>query len=164
MPAPGSIRIQDYAGEITLFQPNLDATATPATNLAALTSIITPAFNDAMILGLPSTTVVSYKGQTALAGAIPNTAQRELKWLLTYQDTQEFLDPPTNSVPNPYYLRYFTQELGTANPGVLSANSDTLPLGDAAAAAFVAAYNANALSPVGGSVTLVEIRLVGRNL
>lgn len=164
MPVPGSVRILDYAGEPTLFQPNLSSSATPAANLTALTNIISPAFNDSMILGLPGNTVVSYKGQTGLAGAIPNTAQRELKWLITYQDTQEFLDPGTDSVPNPYYQRYFTQELGTANPGVLSSNSDTLPLADAAAAAFVAAFNANALSPVGGSVAIVEIRLVGRNL
>lgn len=164
MPAPGSIRITDFALENSFFQPNLPLANTPAANLTALDNIITPAFNDGLILGLPSTLSVAYKGQSALSGVIPNTAQREAKWLIVYEDISQFLDPPANTVPNPYFGRRFTQELPTANPALLANNSDTLPLSDAAVTGFANALAANAVSPVGGAIALVEIRYVGRNL
>lgn len=164
MPVPGSIKITDYANEVSFFQPNLPSTGTPAANLAALEAIITPAFNNGLILGLPSNEKVSYFAKSALSGAILNTAQRESKWLVVYEDISPFLDPPTNSVANPYYGKRFVQELPTANAGVLSNNSDSLPLSDPAATGFVTAMAANAVSPVGGAIAIVEIRFVGRNL
>lgn len=164
MPAPGNIAIVDYSNEPSSFRPNLSSTATPAVNLASLETIIAAAFNNALILGAPGKETVSYWQQTAIAGPAAAGAQRELKWLITYQDVSQYLDPPTNSVLNPYYGRYFTHELPTANNGLLAAGTDILPLTDAAATAFIAAMQADAKSPVGGTIVISEIRLVGRNL
>lgn len=164
MPTPGSIKITDYSDEDSFFQPNIDAALTPAAAIAALEAIITPAFNDAIILGLPTTESVAFKGQSALAGPVSNLAQRELKWAVTYKDTSEFLDDPTNTVPNPYFGKLFTSELPTANPALLSAGRDTLDLADVAVSPFVTAFEANAVSPVGGNVEVQQIRIVGRNI
>lgn len=164
MPTPATISFRDRSNEPTSFNPNLDATLTPAAAFTALGNIIAPAFNDGLILGLPLNYTVSFKQASGIVGPQPDNAHREVKWLVSYEDVSQFLDPPTNTVPNPYYLRIFVQELPCANPDIVPAGTDVLPLTAPEAANFVAAYNANAKSPVGGNANVIELRFVGRNI
>lgn len=164
MPLPASVSFRDRSNEPTSFNPNLDDTLTTAAAFTALGNIITPAFADGLILGLPLNYSIAYKQASGIVGPQPANAHREVKWIVSYQDTSQFLDPPTNSVPNPYYLRIFSQELPCANPDILPAGSDTLPLTSTEAVNFVSAFNTNAKSPVGGNVNIIEIRWVGRNI
>lgn len=161
MPTRASVRIEDVSAEISRFEPNV-ADDTAANQFTAIGNIITPAYNDALIVGLPQRYTVSQSQQSGIAGTIGGNAHRELKWLVVYEDTQQFLDPPTNALPNPYFGRRFALELPTANPAILASGTDVLPLTATQAANFVTAFNANARSPVGGSVAVREIRLVGR--
>jgi len=106
--------------------------------------------------------------ETRLANAPPAdpNAQRERKWLLTYEDNQPFFDPPVNAIPNEGFGRVITTEIPTADfTGThLLPNTDQANLADAEIAAFVAAYEAIARSPYGGTVNVLGLTAVGRNL
>lgn len=164
MPVQGTITLRDFSGESTTIRPNVAAGLAPADALARLNAVITPAFNDGFILGLPQRGQVNYKEQYNFAGPITGNAQREVKWLVTVVDQSEFLDPPTNSVANPYFGRQFSLEFPTANISVLPAGTDILPLTDAIAANTVAAIAANFQSPTGGTLGVLQIQFVGRRL
>lgn len=158
MTNPGSISIRDYSDEITVTRFNMADTVTTA---APLTTIAADLFNNFVILGLPFRTSLTLQDNTGIAGPIPSTAQRELKWAVSYEDNQEFLDPGTDLVQNPGFLKRFTFELGTANTDPLSPGSDIL---DPATTQWTTIQNAltDVRSPYGGTVSLLEVRLVGR--
>lgn len=108
-----------------------------------------------------------YVNRTKLGNVPPSdeNAQRERKWLVTYEDATEFFDPPTNAIPNAGFRQLFTAEIPTADPvGRLLPNTEEADLADPDIAAFVAAFEDIARSPYGGSVNVVRISLVGRNL
>lgn len=80
-------------------------------------------------------------------------AQREMKWLVTYEDDVS---------KNVHYLT-----IPTADPtGRLIAGTDKANLAEAAMAAFVTRFNSFARSPESdqNTVTLLDVELVGRNL
>lgn len=104
---------------------------------------------------------------TRLANAPPTdeNAQRERKWLLKYEDNLPFFDNPINAIPNEGFGRVFVSEIPTALfVGLLLPNTDIADLADAAIAAFVTAFEAIARSPYGGTVNVLELQAVGRNL
>lgn len=76
-------------------------------------------------------------------------AQRENKWLVSYTDN---VSGTAGTVTIP-----------TADLSLLQANSDQIDLTDAAVIAWIAAFEAVAKSPTGHSVTVVDMRFVGRN-
>lgn len=99
------------------------------------------------------------------AGGVPAdaNAQRERKWLVRYQDTQQFLDAG-NTVGNAGYLQTFTKEIPCAKvEDLLIPNTDRMDIAAGDGATFVASLNANMRSPYGGTVTVLEVLLVGRN-
>jgi hypothetical protein len=74
-------------------------------------------------------------------------AQREAKWLITYQDTLQFLDE-ANTIANPGYLKVFNTEIPCADLSLLPEGKEELDLVDGGVvAAFVASFEANARSP-----------------
>lgn len=90
-------------------------------------------------------------------------AQVETAWLVLYEDVSEYLDPPTNVVPNNGYHKLFTLQIGTADiDGRLQTESEKADLANTEIAAFVSAFEANVQSPYGGAVEVREIRHVGR--
>ena len=104
---------------------------------------------------------------TALSNTLPadQDAQRERKWLVRYQDVLPFFDDPVNAIPNEGYGRVFVFSIPTADiSGRLLANTDKADLTDTEIAAFVAAYEDMARSPYGGTVEVLGINAVGRNL
>lgn len=86
----------------------------------------------------------------------PN-AQRERKFLVTYQDTTSFskyrLEIPTASF-----------EVGSPAASVFKPNTDEVDLTVTEIAAWITAFETLCKSPEGNGVDVVEIRGVGRNL
>jgi hypothetical protein len=104
---------------------------------------------------------------TKLSNTRPSdqNAQRERKWLIIYEDNLPFFDAPINAIPNEGYRKTFTFEIATADiAGRLNPNSDEADLSNAAIDAFVDAFEAIARSPYGGTVTVLKLVAVGRNL
>lgn len=96
-------------------------------------------------------------------------ANRQSKWLVTYEDTTQWLDAPTNTIPNPNYLKLFQTELPTANLVLRSNNSDVVYVPNGAGneplfEAFVTAFEAVVRSPSGGATRVLQMKDVGRSI
>lgn len=104
---------------------------------------------------------------TKLGNAAPadQDAQRERKWLVRYEDNLPFFDDPVNAIPNEGYGKVFTFSIPTADiSGRLLPNTDFADLADTEIAAFVTAAEAMLRSPYGGTINILSIQAVGRNL
>lgn len=159
--AVGSISIRDRSDELTVTRLNVADTVTAA-DLATEAADL---FNAGVITGLPIRSGVTVQQVISLAGAIGSNAQRELKWNVTYEDVQEFLDPGTDTVPNPGFGKLYNLELGTANSSALDPGTDILaPTSTEWSAIDTFFQNVPILSPTGGETALRRVRLVGRNI
>lgn len=141
---------QDYSREkasASIHLPTLTAG-----NIAAQTTLIT-ALNTAMdgiSLGNPNLeTVQSSINELSNSPAGSVHAQRENKWLVSFSDDVSGT-PGTMTIP-------------CADLTKLIPNTDLADLTDTAMAAFVTAFEAVALSSTGHSVTIIQIKFVGRN-
>jgi hypothetical protein len=95
------------------------------------------------------------------------SAQVERKWLVTYEDDLPFFDDPVNAIPNEGFGKLFQMEIPTADietAGILLDNSDDADLTFAAMATFVTAFEDIARSPYGGTVNVIKVTTVGRDL
>lgn len=90
-------------------------------------------------------------------------AQREIKWLVTYEDVTAHFDDPVDAIPNEGYGKTFTVEIATADLALLPDGSDQLDISTGAPATFVSAFEDIARSPYGGAVNVLRIKHVGRN-
>lgn len=162
----GSFTLMDHNRELTnvsFYTGNITAVSLPdtLTEFGALRTAI-----EGITLG--TVTKESLKVfDTKLGNSPPSdqNAQRERKWLVVYEDNLPFFDDPVNAIPNEGYRKVFTFEIGTADiANRLIANTDEADLTNAAVAAFVTAFEAIARSPYGGTVNVLQIRAVGRNL
>ena len=163
VPAKARISILDFANQTSSVNPNTDGENTPTTTLGALQDIAEAAFNDGFILGRPTDITVSYKMASGVSGAIPADAAREIKWLVSMEDTSEFLDL-AETVENPSFGKLFEVTFPTANLSLLTSGSEFLDLTDLAVAPTVALMEAWFVSPNNGELTVRSIRKVGRNL
>lgn len=159
-----SFTMLDHNGEKSNFGMNIGVVtaATLPSQLAAVGTLRTAI--EGITLGNVSREAMSVF-ETPLTAAKPanDLAQVETAWLIVYEDVSEYLDAPTNLVPNAGYHKLFTSQLATADiSGRLKANSDEADLQDTEMAAFVAAFEANVISPYGGEVEVREVRHVGR--
>lgn len=120
---------------------------------------------DGIILGTISTETLKVF-ETKISNTTPASkqAQRETKWLVVYEDNLPFFDDPVNAIPNEGYKKVFTLEIPTADLSLLVASTDLMEIGSGAGATFVTAFEAIARSPYGGTVNVLEVRHVGRNL
>lgn len=90
------------------------------------------------------------------------TAQREQAWVVHYHDSEEYFDAPTNSIYNENYGKPETVRLAcpnTTDATLRQPNSDLADLSEARWVAFIAAFQAFALSRGGGNVTVDFIEL-----
>jgi hypothetical protein len=100
---------------------------------------------------------------TNIDGTTPTDeeAQREEKWLIGCTDTLANL---AAGVTNPYFGKNFVTSLPACElTGHLPSHSDFADLSETDTAAFVAAFEAFARSPSGGTVAVTYIKHVGRN-
>lgn len=154
MPVTGQFNITyaDYDGEkanagvnvLALSAANYDAQETLRTAFVAAI--------EAMVLGELQKTEYGNRSLQSLDKAADPAAQRELKWLVQYHDATS--------------LRRYSMEIPCADTDQLDpedrANAE---IGDAGIVdAFITAFEAYVLSPVGNAVEVDEITLVGRNV
>lgn len=163
----GYFSILDWDSEVSAFSFNTGAvTAVSLPGLLTQFGALRTAA-EAMILG-----TIQEEAQYVFKTKLDNTpptdknAQRERKWLITYEDNTPFFDPGVNSIPNAGYKKVFTSELPTANATLLPAApaGDELDLTAAPTDDFVTAFEALVKSPYGGAAHVLKISLVGRNL
>lgn len=161
----GGFSILDYDGERsnTSFTTGNITAVSIAGTLTAFGTLRTAL--DAIILGTISTETLKVF-ETKLSNTLPASAsaQHESKWLVVYEDNLPFFDDPVNAIPNEGYRKVFTFEIPTADLTLLQTNSDKMIIASGAGATFVTAFEALARSPYGGTVNVLEIRHVGRNL
>lgn len=110
-------------------------------------------------------TVTFPDGGTPPASAL---AQRENKWLVSYVDSLEYFDAPTNTIPNLGFGKTFTLEIPTATLGAGTppqppANSDEVDISLEPFASFVTDLEDYHFSPYGGNITVTAIKYVGSN-
>jgi len=161
-----TFRLRDYSKEessMTLNTGAVTAVSLPGllTQIGTLRTAI-----DGMTLGvLASEQLIAFN--TNLSAAVPTdeNAQRERKWLVRYVDNLPFFDDPINAIPNEGFGKNFVMSIPTGLfVGTLLANTDLADLADPLISPFVTAFEAIARSPYGGTVDIVEIQAVGRNL
>jgi len=92
-------------------------------------------------------------------------AQREDKWLITYRDSLQWLDAPTNTIPNPGYGKYFNIEVPCADREsvIMTPGSDIVDFTQAPMSTLVTALQSYGRSPYGGSISIQQVEFVGRN-
>lgn len=158
------ISIRDNSNTLSKTKINtVDITAANvAAQLVLLTDLVTE--TDPMVMGA----LAEWRLQVVTPGtSVPpasELAQVETCWLVVYTDSQAFLDPGTDLVPNPGFGKPFTLVWPTAEyAGHLVANTDLADLAGTDMVAFVAAFEDLYVSPYGGTVTVTEIRVVGRD-
>lgn len=165
MPSQLVITYLDYGGEKST--TGIASSEITAANYAARVGEMT-----SLVAGI-NTITLGARYKTAFTTVItPGTstpptdknAQRENKWLVTYQDSQSYLDPGPNTVPNPGFGKVFNIELPCADLSLLEPGTDIVDLFDPAVSQFITPFEVFARSPYGGTVTVLQIRHVGRAL
>lgn len=164
--AEGSFSFKDYDGE-----PSSYGFHTGAVTAVSLPGLLTQfgALRTATAgLSIGTITAESLNVfNTKLANALPTdeNAQRERKWLVFYEDEQQFFDPPLNAIPNSGYRKVFHFEIPCANfVGQLLENTDRADLTTTEWTAYKTAFDNIARSPYGGTVNLLYAEAVGRDL
>jgi len=159
------IRFIDHSGEgssVTIITNNLTA-GNFATKLTQYQDLV--ASMEGLSLGrLNQSQLTAFVARGSNVPPTSTNAQREIKWLVSYQDNQQYLDPPTNAVVNNGFGKLFSIEIPCANPSLVKPNTDVADLANPSWTAFIAVFEAFALSPYGGTVRIVGARLVGRAL
>lgn len=166
MPGFGSFSFLDHGEErssTSFYTGNVTAVSLPGllTQFGALRTAI-----EGITLGTVTQEELSVF-RTKLSNVVPadENAQRERKWLVIYEDSQAFFDPGIDEIPNAGFRKVFNFELPTALlTGQLQTNSDEADLTTTEMAAFKTAFEAIARSPYGGTVTVLKLVAVGRNL
>lgn len=173
MPTRGTVSVADHENEkaTTLFWVQ----DVGAANYASVTQDIDEIKDaiDTICIGtiLEAGFSKSFPENTGFPSGNPQ-AQRETKWLVTYQDNMQFLDE-ANTIANPGYLKIFTSEIPCADLSLLAAGSDELSITAGVGLAFKASWEANVRTPYNhsnGKTTppatfnsVLSVKHVGRN-
>lgn len=156
MPGKTSVTFEDYGStperstfqfyHVQLTAANFDTTAGAA---GLIDDLLTATY--ALVLGSAYKRVINAE-ETLLGSAAASdpAAQRENKWLCTYQDDVSG--------------RKYQVEIPCADLDQLSADGKTLDLTAGTGLAFKTAFDAVVYSPYANASTLLEVRFVGRNL
>jgi hypothetical protein len=107
---------------------------------------------------------ISGPANAPLSKPVDQQAQRENKWVMTFQDLNQFL--PDGTTDNASYGTFYNYELATANLDLLSGNDLLweLPSPPPAGLETVWTTAENLFrNPYGQSLTLTKVRFAGRN-
>lgn len=143
---------QDYSREksnvrfavTTMTAANFDATNTAINALS--TAILAIQKENC----LQSKRVIAQNNFITRSPASSAAAQREMKWLLLFED---------NTLHT-----LFRHEIPIANPDLLTSNSDYLNLGAGVGSDLVDAAEAVVVSPAGNTASLVSVQFVGKRI
>lgn len=125
---------------------------------------------EAVTLGVSIQSGLTIESQFASSKtkAANSGAKRGNKWLVTFEDNQQWLDAPTNTIPNPNYRETFQITIGCADLSLRTNNSEIVyaPTGtwDAAFVDLASKCENIVRSKFGTTGTVVEIRAVTVNL
>lgn len=156
------LKYRDFSRETSTMR--LNTANMTAANLAAQQTALTTlaAAADTITTGIQAERGIQVDVQGSSTPPASEEAQIEKRWLILYNDTQQYLDPPTDSVLNPGFGKLFQTEWPCADPtDHLQTNSDLADLTETDVAAFVTAFEAYVRSPYGGAVNVLEMRFVG---
>jgi len=151
MPSRTNFRIMDYSGEASNFR--LAGANVSSANYDAqqvLVIALSDAIEDLIIGQLAERAFTSSVAEPNTVAPTNPFAQRELKWLVTYQDAT------TGDLQQ--------CEIAAPDLSLLVPGSDLLDLAGTEGAAFVDAFEAFVQSAAGNAVTVQTVRLVGRNI
>lgn len=137
-PSNAKFRVQDMTAA------NFDATITLINSLS--TAILGVQVENT----LQTKRVVAQNNFISRAPATDKSCQREIKWLVSLEDTT------LHSVSR--------HEIPQADPTLVSANSDFVDLSAGAGAALKTAIEAVVKSPAGNSVVVLAVELVGKRI
>lgn len=161
----GTLSIGDYSKELSTVG---FAMATPADNdytaaIAALTAIRSGV--EGVSRGNVRQEQISRINPINANWPSDEEAQREDKWLITYRDTLEWLDAPTNTIPNPGFGKLFNIEVPCADREavVMTPGTDIVDFTQAPMSTLVTNLQSYGRSPYGGSVSVQQVEFVGRN-
>lgn len=162
MPDKARIGRRDYSRELSSMDINIvDLTAANlAAQQALLTALQAAATN--MVRGIPAFVEAVIIDNGSSTPPTDETIQNETGWLIIYADNQAFLDPGTDTVPNPGFGEVYQLYWPCANyTDHLVDGQDVADLAQADIAAFVTAFEAYQRSPYGGTITVTEMAVSG---
>lgn len=169
MSTRASITMKDYSKESSTTQVWVQDVG--AGNYASVTQDIDEIKDAFATVSLGAIQSAGFRKEFPETGGFPASpaAQRESKWVITMQDTTQYLDAGS-TIANPRYLDYFGFEIPCADTSLLAPNSDLMDVTNQTVIDFIAAIEANVRSPWNHSAAVtptqifVEGRFVGRNI
>lgn len=166
MATRGSITLEDYDHEKSTIHINLADIGLAGATYASETQNLDEVKDAVALVSIGAIRNATIHKEFPESAAVVSdlNAQRERKWLVTYQDNAQFSDSPANLVANMGYLKKFNLEIPAAKvTGLLAAEGDKMILTAGDGLTFKTSLEANIRSPYGGTITVIEVRLVGRN-
>lgn len=155
MPTRAAINVRDHENEsssVIVWVQDIGAG-----NYASVTQDIDEIKDAILTISLGTVKDAAFTKSFPEASGFPSTdpeAQREAKYVVTYQDTVQFLDV-ANTIANPGYLKVFTTEIPCADLSLLPDGKSELDLQDGGVVqAFVAAWEANVRTPYNNSAAV----------
>lgn len=114
---------------------------------------------EAVIIGTVFKNALSvYDNPTGNAKPSNVYAQREIRWIVHYHDSQAMF----GLEPNPSFGRSYTSEWACPNLSLLVTDTDLMKIDTGAGATFVTEFQDTFLAPSGGTLVVDFIELVGR--
>lgn len=167
MPSRAVFSMADFGGEVSSASVNIEPiTAGTLANIQTEVTALKDAI-DAVTLGIYLSEELTVQSRFAGTGSRSNQeeADRELKWLVTYQDISPTLGV---GVENPGYFKVFSFEIPTANLSLRTDGDVVFSKGGGLSVepwtTLINAIEDIVRSPYMGLVEVLEIRSVGRNL
>ena len=147
------LTIEDYSKENSTTKYNIGPVN--AANLIAVEAsalAFRTAASAISIGSFKSERLMAYDNMLAATPASSVQAQREKKWLITYEDTTSHV--------------VYRSELPCADLTLLATNSDEINYAEitGVVTVFISAFEEFVKSPTGGSTNVLTIKFVGRNL
>jgi hypothetical protein len=171
--ANGFIQIEDYSGQRSSVNPNLQDMDAAGTVFGSISQDLDEIKDGIALLirGIIRYSKLSLEYPESADPVIDVEANREGKWELTYRDNTPYLGA-ASTVANPGYNHLFKLEIPCADRSLLGPNTEFLDLEDPAVEPSVTALEPNIRSPynrataqaVTPSNIIVQIKYVGRNL
>lgn len=162
MPDKAVLGMRDHSREIG--RSNVNIVDITAGNLAAQQALLTTLGTTVLDVTRGILAEVEIQVVTPGTSILPvlEEAQIEKVWLILYTDTQTYLDPGPDTVPNPGFGKVFQAKWPTAiYTDHLLPESDFADLTETDIAAFVAAFEALVVSPYGGEVEILSMQVAG---
>lgn len=164
MPDVAFLNRRDYGREITTMKVNTtDLTAGNLTAQLALATALVAAADD-ITRGITANSQLTILTPGTPTPPTDPLAQIETGWLIFYNDTQTFLDPGPDTIPNPGFGKPFQLYWPCADYSgthLLEGEDFADLVDDADVAAFVAAFEAYVRSPYGGTIAISAIQVSG---